>query len=98
MGLFGSKCVRCGHRTLDTFEDKPTCDSCRQEIELALAAAAEQQRACPVDGATLNKEVAHGVITDRCPQCKGVWLDAGELERINGDVVMSMVTGVYPVP
>jgi hypothetical protein len=96
MSLFGSKCVRCGQRTLDVFAEQPTCASCRQEIELALAAAAEQPRACPVDRQTLGKEIVHGVIIDRCPQCKGVWLDAGELERINGDVVMGMVTGVYP--
>jgi hypothetical protein len=98
VSLFGSQCVRCGHRTYDTFDGKPTCDGCRREIELAMAAAAEQRRSCPVDGSPLDKENARGVIIDRCPRCKGVWLDAGELERINGDSVVAILSGLYPVP
>ena len=86
MSLFGEKCVRCGERTRNTYEDKPTCDACRDEIELALAEAKEEKRACPVHGGILKKELAHGVIIDRCPTCQGVWLDPGELERMNHDV------------
>ena len=36
MSLFGSKCVRCGSRTRRVYLDKPTCERCQQEIELAL--------------------------------------------------------------
>ncbi len=37
---------------------------------------------CPKCGADL-KEVKHGhILIDVCPSCKGVWLDAGELEMI----------------
>ena len=28
------------------------------------------------------KEVVHKLVIDRCPQCRGVWLDAEELEAI----------------
>jgi len=39
-------------------------------------------RVCPVDGFTLGVETYEGVEVDRCPHCKGVWLDAGELQAI----------------
>ena len=38
---------------------------------------------CPIDKIELNKQIYEGdVEIERCPQCKGVWLDAGELEEI----------------
>jgi hypothetical protein len=86
MSLFGEKCVRCGERTRGIYRDKPTCETCRDQIEVAMADAVEAKRPCPADGATLAKDIAHGVIIDRCPNCGGVWLDAGEMERINRDV------------
>jgi Zn-finger nucleic acid-binding protein len=55
-------------------------------LELALAEAREVKRMCPADSSALAKEIAHGVIIDRCPTCKGVWLDAGEMERMNQEV------------
>ncbi len=86
MSLFGDKCVRCGEPTRDTYENKPTCTPCRDELELALAQASEVKRACPVHGGIMQKEIAHGVIIDRCAVCQGVWLDPGELEGMNHDV------------
>ena len=37
---------------------------------------------CPVDGATLAMSERSGVEIDYCPQCRGVWLDRGELDKI----------------
>lgn len=37
---------------------------------------------CPVDGTTLVLAERAGVEIDYCPQCRGVWLDRGELDRI----------------
>lgn len=37
---------------------------------------------CPVDGTTLVLAERAGVEVDYCPQCRGVWLDRGELDRI----------------
>ena len=37
---------------------------------------------CPVDGATLVIADRNGVEIDYCPQCRGVWLDRGELDKI----------------
>ncbi|GGL69124.1 zf-TFIIB domain-containing protein [Wenxinia marina] len=37
---------------------------------------------CPVDGATLVMTDRSGVEIDYCPECRGVWLDRGELDKI----------------
>lgn len=37
---------------------------------------------CPVDGAELLMAERQGVEIDYCPQCRGVWLDRGELDKI----------------
>ncbi len=37
---------------------------------------------CPVDGTTLALTERASVEIDYCPQCRGVWLDRGELDRI----------------
>jgi len=38
--------------------------------------------ACPVDGTTLTMSERSGIEIDYCPQCRGVWLDRGELDKI----------------
>lgn len=37
---------------------------------------------CPLDNAQLMEINKSGVMIDVCPECKGVWLDKGELEKI----------------
>jgi Zn-finger nucleic acid-binding protein len=37
---------------------------------------------CPVDGTELLMTERSGVEIDYCPQCRGVWLDRGELDKI----------------
>ena len=37
---------------------------------------------CPVDNSTLTITERQGVEIDYCPQCRGVWLDRGELDKI----------------
>ena len=37
---------------------------------------------CPNDGATLIMSERSGVEIDYCPECRGVWLDRGELDKI----------------
>ena len=36
----------------------------------------------PVDGTTLSMADRQGVEIDYCPQCRGVWLDRGELDKL----------------
>jgi uncharacterized protein len=39
---------------------------------------------CPVDNTVLQMTERQGVEIDYCPQCRGVWLDRGELDKIIG--------------
>jgi hypothetical protein len=94
MSLLAEKCIRCGHRTRESYDGKPTCDPCRRAFELKLAAAGEQRRACPVDGAVMTKTVAHSLVIDRCPTCQGVWLDAGEIEHLTHDVASDAMMAI----
>ena len=41
-----------------------------------------QQKLCPIDGTPLVEMMKNGVTIDVCPECKGVWLDRGELEKL----------------
>jgi Zn-finger nucleic acid-binding protein len=37
---------------------------------------------CPIDSATLVMSERAGIEIDYCPECRGVWLDRGELDKI----------------
>jgi Zn-finger nucleic acid-binding protein len=37
---------------------------------------------CPIDESTLVMSDRNGIEIDYCPQCRGVWLDRGELDKI----------------
>lgn len=37
---------------------------------------------CPIDGTALVMADRNGIEIDYCPQCRGVWLDRGELDKI----------------
>ena len=37
---------------------------------------------CPIDGNELKIAERQGLEIDYCPQCRGVWLDRGELDKI----------------
>lgn len=39
---------------------------------------------CPKCDGSLAETAFEGVQIDRCNKCNGVWLDAGELERLTG--------------
>jgi hypothetical protein len=87
MSLFGTTCARCGaRRTRETYEGLVTCGPCKELIEAKLAAARESRRLCPVDGAAMAKEIVLKLILDRCPTCRGVWLDGGELESMRDTI------------
>jgi uncharacterized protein len=59
---------------------------------------------CPNDQATLVMTERSGVEIDYCPECRGVWLDRGELDKIidrvggpGTDAGGAAVPGVAPV-
>lgn len=96
--------------------DKPSRNEeeyfARQEAERLEQNRAEVQRVtieskrkshymkCPKCGADLSAVDYHGVQVDRCPECNGVWFDAGEVESLvkkdTGviDVLRSMIRTV----
>ena len=37
---------------------------------------------CPIDNTPLVMSERQGIEIDYCPQCRGVWLDRGELDKI----------------
>ncbi len=101
MSLFGDKCDRCGTRTKNEQDGRPMCEACVEEMALMVQAAEEAARSCPVDGASMSKEIAHMIVIDRCPTCQGVWLDGGELDRIRGGVeqeALMAMTGRFTYP
>ena len=57
---------------------------------------------CPKCGADLREEEHHKVKVDVCPECQGVWLDAGELDLIRqmnksgGSGVMKGLLDLFP--
>jgi Zn-finger nucleic acid-binding protein len=51
---------------------------------------------CPVDSIDLIMSERSGVEIDYCPQCRGVWLDRGELDKII-DRAAGMGTAQAPV-
>lgn len=55
---------------------------------------------CPVDSVDLVMSERGGVEIDYCPQCRGVWLDRGELDKIIDRAADSFggPASVVPVP
>src|SRR4051794_23821190 len=56
---------------------------------------------CPKCGGQLHTESHHGVDVDRCPDCLGVWFDAGEAETVlrtepagMGRILSALIRGV----
>ena len=37
---------------------------------------------CPNEGSRLVEIERAGVLIDACPECRGIWLDRGELDKI----------------
>ena len=48
------------------------------------AGAGERRLHCPVCGTAMRIEYIGKVEIDRCPDCRGIFLDKGELQRIKG--------------
>jgi predicted Zn-ribbon and HTH transcriptional regulator len=56
----------------------------RAKLDAEREAATRRQHLmkCPKCGADLREQTLNTVHVDVCPECKGLWLDAGELELI----------------
>ena len=51
---------------------------------------------CPTDQATLVMSERSGVEIDYCPECRGVWLDRGELDKIIDRVAAESTSAAAP--
>lgn len=52
---------------------------------------------CPVCMVPLKEMDIDGIETDCCPQCRGIWLDRGELDKmIQRSIVVRPVEPQYP--
>jgi len=49
---------------------------------------------CPKCGARLESVVFRGTLIEKCPDCGGVWLDAGELKTLAGEEAHSVISGI----
>lgn len=72
-------CRDCGKPTVFARNARSAvCAACAgQPIERPLS-----DRTCPVDGTAMMPEWRSDVVVERCPSCRGMWLDEGELELI----------------
>lgn len=52
---------------------------------------------CPIDDSPLSVSSRDGVEIDFCPQCRGVWLDRGELDKIIDRASAAIGAGA-PIP
>ena len=50
---------------------------------------------CPKCGADLHTEIYHSIQVDRCPECDGIWFDAGEAEQLVAENERTGVAGLF---
>ena len=53
---------------------------------------------CPTDSATLVMSERSGIEIDYCPECRGVWLDRGELDKILDRAAAEIPPAAAPAP
>ena len=61
-------------------KERETIEKMREHM--FVEAEAEAALKCPRDHELLTRMEHEGIYLDRCPQCKGVWFDAGEMETL----------------
>jgi Zn-finger nucleic acid-binding protein len=77
-------CPKCNGIWLDTRELKKLIDSPRLYDYLTsyMGTEAQSKLVCPRCGGLMNLEEAEEIEVDVCLSCRGVWLDAHELEAL----------------
>lgn len=93
-------------RNEDEYFAKREAEILKARREAAAKADVDSQRRshfmkCPKCGGDLRTEEYHAIQIDRCPDCLGVWFDAGEAEQLIkkegtglGGVFTALVRGV----
>ena len=95
-------------KTEDEYFAKETAKLLRRQREEAERQAQQAERKshylkCPKCGSDLKTEDYQGVEIDLCPDCKGMWFDAGEVESLLAredagviNIFRSIMKGVGP--
>lgn len=52
---------------------------------------------CPSCAVELRMSERHGIEIDYCPQCRGVWLDRGELDKIIERATAEQTVSAAPI-
>ncbi|MEP6687206.1 MAG: zf-TFIIB domain-containing protein [Gemmatimonadales bacterium] len=86
-------------RNEDEYFVKQEADLLRKQRSQVEAAALEAERRthlmkCPKDGYDLTSSTYHDVQIETCPQCGGMWLDAGELDAVSHEERPALLTRV----
>ena len=76
-----------GRRMEEEYFAKREAEILKARREAAERAARDAERRshlmkCPRCGADLQRETRSGIQIDKCPDCLGVWFDAGEAEQL----------------
>ncbi len=70
----------------------------RLDAERANAERKSHYMKCPKCGGSLEETEFHHIKIDRCPDCKGVWFDAGEvemMEHVDQSQIRSFVLSMF---
>ncbi len=51
---------------------------------------------CPVDGRELLLTHREGIELDYCPECRGIWFDRGELDKVIERTNLQLTTASVP--
>ena len=106
MGVVADRCVDSGGLWLDAGEleqvlaaakesDASLKDFISAAPSLTPQSAVEAPgRTSPITGKPMNQEKILGVTIDKCADSGGIWLDAGELERLVKSSHQSLTSGV----
>ncbi len=75
-------------------------ENLRERRAAAAASAREAERRdhymkCPKCGADLHTEMYRSIQVDRCPECDGIWFDAGEAEQLVAENERTGVAGLF---
>jgi len=87
-------------KTEEEYFTKRDMELLKKKRQQAQTEAEQTERAqhymkCPKCGADLKQEEFHGVTIERCPEDKGIWLDAGEIERLMDDQAPGLLAKVF---
>lgn len=82
-GVAVDACPKCSGAFFDADElGRATGDKELKQYLASVHGAASSPMVCPACGGLMDLDKVDGVEIDHCTDCQGVWLDAGEMDRL----------------